>query len=278
LRVGSARVPVVGLPGAAITSTALVAGRRATVVGIVRRAYPGAADRRFAVEPRSRSDIALAGADAHGTPDSGSGVGSAAATGPNGQPAPGDQGATAAPKADLGSLGDHLGDRVRVGGLVMALAPDGFTLDDGSATGRVVLTGEAAQFLGLIEPGDAVEATGRVEAGGDVDGPQLVVEHAADLVRAGDLGALPPTTEPSAGPAQASGAPGDEGYVPSVAREAGLGGLPDPTVVGAGWVALVAAVSLAVTLVRRRRVRRALEARIAARLAVLAGPPSVPRA
>jgi hypothetical protein len=35
---------------------------------------------------------------------------------------------------------------------------------------------------------------------------------------------------------------------------------------------------VAVTLVRRYRVRRALQGRIAARLAAVAGPPSVPRA
>jgi hypothetical protein len=40
----------------------------------------------------------------------------------------------------------------------------------------------------------------------------------------------------------------------------------------------MAGLSLAVTLIRRRQVRRALEARIAARLALLAGPSSVPRA
>ena len=167
---------------------------------------------------------------------------------------------------------------MRVGGLVVELAPDGFTLDDGSATGRIVLTGEAAQFLGLVEPGDAVEATGRVEAGDEIDGPRLVVEGAADLVRAGDLGGPPASAQPSGGPPVSSGTPTDSASPGGVTQEAGLGGLPDPTVAGAGWVLLMAVVSVAVTLIRRRRVRRALQVRIAARLAGLAGPPSVPRA
>jgi hypothetical protein len=279
LRVGSARVAILGLPGAAIPKTALVAGRRATIVGIVRRAYPGAADRRFAVAPRSRSDVALAGADDAVPP----GAGSAAANGdPGGQVPPqgsgADPGSPAAPKADLSGLMDHLGQRVQVGGLVVDLAPDGFSLDDGSATGRVVLTGEAAQFLGLIEPGDAVEATGRVEAGAEAGGPRLVVERATDLVRAGDLGASPLATQAGGMSGQASGAPGDGAPGGGAAREAGLGGFSDPTVVGAGWILIMAGLSLAVTLIRRRQVRRALEARIAARLALLAGPSSVPRA
>ena len=168
---------------------------------------------------------------------------------------------------------------MRVGGLVVELAPDGFTLDDGSATGRIVLGGEAAQFLGLIEPGDAVEATGRVEAGLEPDGPQLVVEAAADLIRAGDLGASAGHRPAERGrPFDASAAPSGDPSSGGTTREAGLGALPDPTVVGIGWIALLAGLSVAVTLIRRRRVRRALQGRIAARLAALAGPPSVPRA
>ena len=38
----------------------------------------------------------------------------------------------------------HVGRRVRVGGLVDELRPDGFTLDDGTATGRIVLRDAAA--------------------------------------------------------------------------------------------------------------------------------------
>ena len=63
---------------------------------------------------------------------------------------------------DLATLDDHVGAIVRVGGLVVAKTADGFTLDDGTAIGRVQLGGEAAAFLGLIETGDALGIVGRV--------------------------------------------------------------------------------------------------------------------
>ena len=161
-----------------------------------------------------------------------------------------------------------------MGGLVVQLTVDGFVLDDGTATGRIVLAGEAATYLGLIEPTDAIEVIGRVVL--DEAGPRLVVEAGADVLRVGGLGA---SVEP-----EASGAASSASTIPSVAdpssgtvaRSAGLGGLPDLTVAGAGWLALVMGLSVAVTLARRRRTRRALAARIAARLAAVAGPRAVP--
>ena len=47
------------------------------------------------------------------------------------------------------------GQTVRVGGIVGDPTADGFTLDDGTAVGIVVLRGAAADLLSLIEPGDA---------------------------------------------------------------------------------------------------------------------------
>ncbi len=182
---------------------------------------------------------------------------------------------------ELGQLGEHSGERVRVGGLVVALVGDGFTLDDGSATGRIVLTGEAAAFLDLIEPGDAIELIGRVDTA-DSAGARLVVDAPADLLRVGALGATPDpaSADPALGPVPDASATGSAtalgGSTGSIARAAGLGGLPDLTVAGAGWLAMVVGLSVAVTLVRRRRARRALAARIGARLAALAGPPPVP--
>jgi hypothetical protein len=140
----------------------------------------------------------------------------------------------------------------------------------------VVLTGEAAAFNGLIEPGDAVEAIGTVESDG-ADQPRLVVAAAADLVRVGDPGSAPSTPAPSVDPPVDGPRDGGGGTViRPVARAAGLAGFPDPTVVGVGWLTLVAALSIVVTLVRRRRARRGLAARIAARLAEVAGPRPVP--
>ena len=241
-------------------------------------AYPGAADRRFAVVPRSSADVAVSSAGSSGGNGATSrGNGTATGAGAPGREratGPDDDGPLSAPTAELGGLDALVGQRVRVGGLVVQLTVDGFVLDDGTATGRIVLAGEAATYLGLIEPTDAIEVVGRVVL--DEAGPRLVVEAGADVLRVGGLGA---SVEP-----EASGAASSASTIPSVAdpssgtvaRSAGLGGLPDLTVAGAGWLALVMGLSVAVTLARRRRTRRALAARIAARLAAVAGPRAVP--
>jgi hypothetical protein len=57
-----------------------------------------------------------------------------------------------APDVDLDELGGHIGALIRVGGLVVDLEPNGFTLDDGTAIGRIELRGVALDALALIEP------------------------------------------------------------------------------------------------------------------------------
>ena len=59
VRVGGSSVLVTGLAGAGIASTSLVEGRAVTVVGIVRRPYPTATDRRWTVIPRGPWDLAV---------------------------------------------------------------------------------------------------------------------------------------------------------------------------------------------------------------------------
>ncbi len=279
VRVGSTAVAVSGLSGARIDPGTLVEGRHATVVGIVRRPYPGAADRRFAVVPRSPADVALGGAEPS---SAAAGTTGRSAGSPPASPDPRDRGsgiggpgAGSAPTVEIGTLDAHLGERVRIGGLVVDLEPDGFTVDDGSATGRVVLAGEAADYLGLIEPGDAIEAGGRVDATSD-GSASVVVSAAADLVRVGQLGVAAAAAPATAGPSVPPDPPGDTAAERRVSEATGLGGLPDPTTAGAGWLALVAVLSVAVTLGRRYRARRGSTARIAARLAELAGPRAVP--
>jgi hypothetical protein len=66
LSVGRNSVVVNGLAGAAIAPSSIVEGRRATVVGIVRRPYPGASDRRWSVVPRGPADVDLSGAFLNG--------------------------------------------------------------------------------------------------------------------------------------------------------------------------------------------------------------------
>ena len=137
VQVGSDRVVVNGTAGAGIAADRLVEGREATVIGVVRRPYPTAADRRFGILPRGTADITLGAA----TP-------AAASAGPGATDVP--AGSSALPSAstvdaprdvDLVGLDAAVGTLVRVGGLVDELRPDGFTLDDGTATGRVVLRG-----------------------------------------------------------------------------------------------------------------------------------------
>jgi hypothetical protein len=194
---------------------------------------------------------------------------------------PGPAGATAAdqpgvPDVDLIALADHVGQTVRIGGLVEELAPDGFTLNDGTATGRVALIGEAAEYLPLVDPGDALNATGRVEA--DADAFKVVVSDAAGLVRVGDPTAA--ASEQSGAEVAPAGA--RDGAEPASRAAGGLLGTFEPGAAGVAGVVLLSGCSLAVTMLRRRRARRLLAVRVGARLARIgtgpASPPAAPPA
>jgi hypothetical protein len=158
---------------------------------------------------------------------------------------------------------------VRVGGLVTEVGADGFRLDDGTAIGGVTLVGEAADYLPLLEVGDAVNATGRVAPASRVeDGFAVMVEDPAGLARVGDptgdgLAAVP---SPDASTPAASSAG-------IATRRAGTFlGIGEPGAIGLVGALLVAAASAAVTALRRQRARRLMAARIAVRLARVAGP------
>jgi hypothetical protein len=272
--VGAQSVVVVGEAGAGIPSTALEEGRTATVIGIARRPFPSATDRRFAVTPRFAADVRVDGRPGSAAAVTGT-VGTAAqtdvaGTGPIATPS-----GSAAPAADLVDLDGLVGATVRVGGLVVDLRPDGFTLDDGTATGRVVLRGAALELLPLIEPDDALEATGHVES--SPDGAVLVVDDPAGIVQASDPLAAAPSAPPAAAPL-AVGA-GSSGPPSATSRFAGLGVGPfgfDPGAAGLGTLLVVSALSVAVTVLRRERVRRRMAARIAGRLATFAGQSAGP--
>jgi outer membrane biosynthesis protein TonB len=260
LALGRDRVVVAGLTGAAIPVTAVVEGRAATIVGIVRRPYPSATDRRFSIVPRSPADVALA--PAVNRPEDGTD----ASAGPVGAPPP----PSGPLDVELVELRRHTGRTVRVGGLVVDLVPDGFVLDDGTAKATVVLLDLAADFLPLLEPGDALNAIGRVERHGE--GARVVVRDPAGLTRVGDPGELEvaPPAGPSSAPESAalpSSRPGRR--VADLAMPFGL----DPTsTAGIASLGLVSLASLAVTLLRRERARRRLGRRVAARLAAVAMP------
>jgi hypothetical protein len=272
VRLGTHDVVVVGQPGSGIASSILTEGRAATITGIVRRPYPSATDRRFAVTPRFPADVRVAGRS-----DS---SGGAAETGPSGGaqgtgPTPGPSQAApdeTAIDADLVELDSLIGRRVRVGGLVVDLRANGFSLDDGTAIGRVILRGEAIERLSLVEPDDALNAIGRVEM--TPDGAAVIVDDPGGIVLAGDPVATRPSpeTSPSASPASSDHPVGGGLFA---GRVAGFGGGPwpvDPGAAGLGTLVAISALSLVVTVLRRAHARRQFAARIAARLVTFAGP------
>ena len=254
------RAPVQGQAGAGIPSTAIVVGRPITVIGIVRRPYPTATDRRFAVLPRNGHDVALGpaaggGTGADGQPGTGTGASGAAGA----SPLPG--GIDITPDTDLAVLADHVGERVRVGGLIARLTEGGFDLDDGTALAQVRLRGAMAELLPHLRAGEAIAATGvvAVEAGAAV----LIVGDGGALFRVGSLGqALPVAGAP--GP-EASLAPAGDGALEAGA--AGLGSDLAPT--SALTLAGLALLSIGATVARRQLQRRRLRAVLITRLAGL---------
>ena len=136
------------------------------------------------------------------------------------------------------------------------------------------LSGSAADYIALLEAGDAVNVTGRVLAEGG--GFAIVVDAAAGLVRAGDPGDVLPT------PVGATGLPdpaigdqardADAGAAQATPRLAG--GLLDvafPGELGIVGVVFASVVSILLTGLRRYRTRRRLARRVAARLATFGG-------
>ena len=179
---------------------------------------------------------------------------------------------------DLAEIRDHVGTLVRVGGLVGDIGADGFAIDDGTAVGRVVLRGAALEQLPLIESGDALNAIGVVEAAPDAGGTEALVVAVADpagIIRVGDPVAETPSIAPS--DAAAGPSPASAGEDVAMHRASGLldPSLPD---LGVAGILLIGLASLAVTLLRRHRMRRQLAARVARRLAgFVAAPPSSER-
>jgi hypothetical protein len=274
LAIGTVKVVVVGQAGAGIPADVMDKGRTATVTGIVRRPYPTATDRRFTILPRRRSDIHVDGKPASATtgstaPNTGStsGPGTAGAPLATAQPVPD------APDADLRDLAARPdGELVRVGGLVGDLKPDGFTLDDGTAIGTIAFQGAALELLALIEPGDAINVIGKV--GRHDANPVVIVEDPAGVVLAAseDVADATSAADAASAPAPVDADPTEEPPV----RIAGAWTLPGPELAGAAGLATLASVTLvsvAVTLLRRRHLQRALAARVSARLAAFAAPP-----
>lgn len=262
IAVGSAHIPVSGLPDAGVPAAALSEGRRATVIGIVRRPYPTATDRRFAIVPRSTGDVRLGAASGPGAIDPATGSGSGSNGGP-GHASPGTRSALGGPiDVDIATLAEHQGELVRVGGLITAVESDAILLDDGTANGRIVLTGDATTLLALLAPGEPVDAVGHVR--GTPAGPEIEVTSAGDIVRVGDPGS-DPNAGPSDGPdAQLNASEGQSAPLP-------MGPTSATAVLLVLGGAVLAALGACVFAVRRRRDRRATRGRVALRLAALTG-------
>jgi len=226
------------------------------VVGIVRRPYPTASDRRFAVLPRNGNDVAI-GPAGNGAP--GEALGDAGAAAAN----PAAQAVDITPDTDLAALAEHLGQRVRVGGLIARLAVDGFDLDDGTALARIQLRDDMTALLAHLRAGEAVAATGTVELIDAV--PAVVVGSDGALLRVGSLGqALPIGGLPSAAAATEEPA---EGGSSLAADSTGLSPNLAPTSLLA--LAMITALSVLMTVLRRRLARRQLRIALVARLTSL---------
>jgi hypothetical protein len=176
-------LPIVGLAGSGTSADRLEPGRSARIIGIVKRAHPSASDQRFTVAPRSRADIALGrvvrSAPA-GTSDGAAGEGVLESVGG----ASGTGGALI-PTATLATLGDMVGDLVRVGGRVTAADGDLLELDDGTAHVMVRIAGDE-DLEPALRVGEVLNLTGTVRPtrGG---GPGIVVRSVADIQRAAAL-------------------------------------------------------------------------------------------
>jgi hypothetical protein len=196
-------------------------------------------------------------------------------------PSPADAAPAGTVDADLVDLAAFVGQTVRVGGLVVDLRPDGLLLDDGTRVGLVILRGAALDLLPLLEPDDAINAIGRVEA--LQDGLVVVVTQPGGIIQAGEPVAV------VAGPSSGTGATGTIVAAPTPpatppAHLAGLGENPASIVgglAGIGTFVALTLASVAISLGRRAQARRREQARIAARVVAFgtrAGVPARPRA
>ena len=99
--------------------------------------------------------------------------------------------ASAPPDLDLADLAAHVGQVVRVGGLVGHVDADGFRLDDGTAVAWVRLGAGAADLARSMLVGDALSAIGRVERDPGDGLALVVVDDPGGIALVGGLGPDP---------------------------------------------------------------------------------------
>ena len=270
LRVGGTSILIDGLTGSGIPSTLLSEGRSATIVGFVHRPYPTASDRRWAITPRGPFDIALgprttASSEGSTAPASSRPTGYAAAVSGDGTSL----------DVDLATLSEHIGLMVRVGGLVDEVDTDGCALDDGTAKVWIILEGDAAAFLPLLQRGDAIGLVGRVVADSTrPGGARIVVNDPSGIVRLGALGEVVPIAAISGVKAPVTpageGGGGNEGSGGLHRTEDALPGFLSEPLTIMGLLFIAGAVATAGGLAyRRRRDRIVLLRRLSGRLATV---------
>jgi len=279
IKLAGGAVAVVGLARSGIGADTLVRGSQATVTGLVRRAYPTATDQRFQVVPRSPSDIRGGGPGSTPPPRAGS------SPAPPGNPVPGPElspgqssppGAVGPLAVDLADLAAREGDRVRVGGRLLAIEADRLLLDDGTAQALVRLGVDARPLIALLRRGTLINATGvitRSATGG------LIVEvaEAGDVAIAGAWVGAAPSVPPATSPPPSQGGRGPLATAPDKPTQPA----PDGLMLLLGALVAVGAVTGSATAFFARgagaraalkeakvRLRARLE-RLRARLAVL---------
>jgi hypothetical protein len=151
IAVGRDEVSILGEPAAAIDVTKSAVGRLVVATGIVRRSSSDASV--LQLLPRAPDDLRLEpGTSALGVVDP---AGAAASSVGDGTTVAGTG------PVPIAALDSYLSRTVTVAGLVTDTTPAAATISDG--TGSLRLTGEAAaEEIALLEPGDAIEATGVV--------------------------------------------------------------------------------------------------------------------
>ena len=144
---------------------------------------------------------------------------------------------------------------MRVGGLVVEVRPDAVVVDDGSAQGLVLVAPDAASVLGVLQPGDALNAVGTVVAD-----PELAV-HVLDPAGLVPVSAVAPIEDGSSerGP-RCSGGRCHRTRPSAPARMSGSrrsrltrSAVPRPMEVALFGLGLASAGAVLLAVVRRRR-------------------------
>lgn len=149
---------------------------------------------------------------------------------------------------DLVDLPSSVGLLVRVGGLIASVDAEGITLDDGTATAVVDVTGAARSELLNLFPGRAVNFVGVAGAGPE---PRVTVARVEDIFPVADLAGLEDPTGPAG---SADGLPAPNGPVTAIASNPfGLSraalNAPDPASPPVGSVILLVGLLLSLASV-----------------------------